>query len=142
LASAVAERGVRKVLTDLEAALARGQIVGRLAQWRAILVPLIEKCRNPAAFHRLLDVLVILEAYPDPIPPRERESLSFLVRGCLAALERRTLADEAPPETKSLPEALAASHAFAELQFELSRTPARQPAQSAHKPRQLFAPDA
>jgi multidrug resistance protein MdtO len=142
MASAVAERGVRKVLTDLEAVLARGQIVGRLAQWRTILVPLIEKCRNPAAIHRLLDVLVILEAYPDPIPPRERERLSFLVRGCLAALERRSLADEAPPETKSLPEALAASHAFAELQFELSRMPARQPAHSAHKPRQLFAPDA
>jgi multidrug resistance protein MdtO len=41
-AAAVAERGVRKVLTDLEAALTGGQFAGRLAQWRAILVPLIE----------------------------------------------------------------------------------------------------
>src|SRR5882757_1790722 len=47
LASTVAERGVRKVLTDLESALTRGEIAGRLAQWRAILVPLIEKSRNP-----------------------------------------------------------------------------------------------
>src|SRR5882724_2848087 len=37
LASAVAERSVRKVLTDLEAALTRGQIAGRLAQWRETL---------------------------------------------------------------------------------------------------------
>src|SRR5882724_7650638 len=80
LAAAVAERGVRKVLTDLEAALTHGEIAGRLAQWRAILVPLIEKSRNPPAINRLLDVLVILEAYPDTIPPRERTRLSYLVR--------------------------------------------------------------
>jgi multidrug resistance protein MdtO len=127
LASAVAERGVRKVLTDLEAALTRGQIIGRLAQWRAILVPLIEKSRNPPAIHRLLDALVILEAYPDPIPSRERTRLSYLVRSCLSALERRSLVAEAPPETESLPEALAATHAFADLQRELSRTHAHPP---------------
>ncbi len=142
LASAVAERGVRKVLTDLEAALTRGQIAGRLAQWRAILVPLIEKSRNPPATHRLLDALVILEAYPDPMPPRERTRLSYLVRGCLSALERRSLVAEPPPATESLPEALAATHAFAELQRELSRTHAHQPAQTGHKPRQLIVPDA
>jgi multidrug resistance protein MdtO len=140
--AAVAERGVRKVLTDLEAALTSGEIAGRLAQWRAILVPLIEKSRNPPAIHRLLDVLVILEAYPDPIPPRERTRLSNLVRGCLSALERQSLVAQAPPETESTPEALAATHAFAELQRELSRTPAHQPAHAAHKPRQLFVPDA
>jgi multidrug resistance protein MdtO len=141
LATAVAERGVRKVLTDLEAALTRGEIAGRLAQWRAILVPLIEKSRNPPAIQRLLDALVILEAYTDPIPPRERTRLSYLVRGCLGALERQSLVAEAPPETESTPEALAATYAFAELQRELSRTPAHQPA-PGHKPRQLFVPDA
>jgi multidrug resistance protein MdtO len=140
--AAVAERGVRKVLTDLEAALTRGEIAGRLAQWRAILVPLIEKSRNPPAIHRLLDALVILEAYPDPIPPRERTRLSYLVRGCASALERQSLVVEAPPETESIPEALAATHAFAELQRELSRTTAHKPAHSGHKPRQLFVPDA
>src|SRR6267154_1947248 len=142
LAVAVAERGVRKVLTDLEAALTRGEIAGRLAQWRAILGPLIEKSRNPPAIHRLLDALVILEAYPDPMPPRERTHLSYLVRGCLSALERRSLVAEAPRETASLPEALAATHAFAELQRELSRTRAHEPAHTGHKPRQLFVPDA
>jgi len=140
--AAVAERGVRKVLTDLETALTRGEIAGRLAQWRAILVPLIEKSRNPPAIQRLLDVLVILEAYPDPIPPRERTRLSHLVRRCLDALERQSLEAEAPPETESTPQALAATHAIAELQRELSRTPAHQPAHAGHKPRQLFVPDA
>jgi multidrug resistance protein MdtO len=141
LAAAVAERGVRKVLTDLEAALTRGEIAGRLAQWRAILVPLIEKSRNPPAIQRLLDALVILEAYTDPIPPRERTRLCYLVRGCLSALERQSLVADAPPETESIPEALAATYAFAELQRELC-TPAHQPAHAGHKPRQLFVPDA
>jgi multidrug resistance protein MdtO len=140
--AAVAERGVRKVLTDLEAALTRGEIAGRLAQWRAILVPLIEKSRNPPAIQRLLDALVILEAYPDPIPPRERTRLSYLVRGCLSALEQQSLVAEASPETESTPEALAATHAFAELQRELSRTPVHQSAHAGLKPRQLFVPDA
>jgi multidrug resistance protein MdtO len=140
--AALAENGVRKVLTDLEAALTRGEIAGALAQWRAILVPLIEKSQNPSAIQRLLDALVILEAYPDPIPPRERTRLSYLVRGCLNALERRSLVAVAAPETESTPEALAATHAFAELQREISRTPAHQPAHAGHKPRQLFVPDA
>src|SRR3984885_8642871 len=115
-ASTVAERGVRTVLSDLEAALNSGEIAGRLAQWRAFLVPLTEKSRNPPTIHRLLDVLVILEAYPDPIPPRDGKRLSYLVRCCLAALERRNLETEAPPEAESTPEALAATRAFAELQ--------------------------
>jgi multidrug resistance protein MdtO len=141
-ASAVAERGVGKVLTDLEAALTSGEITGRLGEWRATLVPLVEKSRNPPAIHRLLDVLVILEAYPDPIPPPERTRLSHLVRGCLGALERRNLVTEAPPETESTPEALAATRAFADLQREFSSTPVPQPAHTAQKPRRLFVPDA
>jgi multidrug resistance protein MdtO len=141
-ASAVAERGVRKVLTDLEAALTIGEIAGRLRKWRAILVPLVEKSRNPSAIQRLLDVLVILEAYPDPMPPRERTRLSHLVHGCLGALERRNFVTETPLEAESTPEALAATRAFAELQRELSRTQAQQPAHTAPKPRRLFVPDA
>jgi multidrug resistance protein MdtO len=141
-ASAVAERGVRKVLTDLEAALTIGEIAGRLRKWRAILVPLVEKSRNPSAIQRLLDVLVILEAYPDPMPPRERTRLSHLVHGCLGALERRDFVTETPLEAESTPEAIAATRAFAELQRELSRTQAQQPAHTAPKPRRLFVPDA
>jgi multidrug resistance protein MdtO len=142
LASTVSERGVRKVLTELEVALTRGQIAGRLAQWRATLAPLAPKSRNPPAVHRLLDALVILEAYPDPIPPHERTRLSGLVRRCVDALERRSLEPEAPPEAQWLPESLAATHAFAELQRELSRSHAQPAAHAGHKPRQLFVPDA
>jgi multidrug resistance protein MdtO len=139
--AAVAERGVKKVLIDLEAALTRGEIAGRLVKWRTTLVPLVEKSGNPPAIHRLLDTLVILKAYPDPIPPRERRHLSYLVQGCLNALEHQSPEAEAP-ETESTPEALAAIHAFAELQRELSRTPAHQPAHVGHKPRPLLVPDA
>jgi multidrug resistance protein MdtO len=141
-ASVVAERGVKKVLTDLGAALASGEIAGRLGEWRAILVPLAEKSRNPPAVHRLLDALIILETYPDPMPLRERTRLSSLVRGCLGALERRNLVTEVPPEAESTPEALAATRAFAELQREFSRTRAPQPAHTVQKRRQLFVPDA
>jgi multidrug resistance protein MdtO len=140
-ASAVAERGVKKVLTELEAALANGEIAGRLGEWRTILVPLAEKSRNPPAIHRLLDALIILEACPDPLPPPERRRLSSLVRGCLDALERRNLVTEAPAETESTPEAHAAMRAFTELQGEFSRTQAPQPAHPEQKPRQLFVPD-
>jgi multidrug resistance protein MdtO len=140
-ASAVAERGVRMVLTDFEAALAGGEIAGRLGGWRVILVPLAEKSRNPRTIHRLLDALIILEAYPDPIPPRDRTRLSALVRACLGALDRRNLATEVPHESESTPEALAATRAFAELQREFS-IQAPQPAHTEQKKRQLFVPDA
>jgi multidrug resistance protein MdtO len=107
-----------------------------------MLVPLAEKSRNPPAIHRLLDALIILEAYPDPIPPRERTRLSSLVRACLGALERRNLVTEAPPDTESTPEALAAARAFAELQREFSRAQSPQPAHTEQKRHQLFVPDA
>jgi multidrug resistance protein MdtO len=142
LASALAERRVREVLTNLDTALPRGPIAGCLAQWRAILVPVIEKSRNPRAIHRLLEALVILEAYPDAIPPRERQRLSALVRGCLGALDRRRPVVEVTPELATSPETLAATHAFAELQRELSRSDAHQASHVAPRPRQLFASDA
>src|SRR3984957_13139579 len=141
-ASAVAERSVKKVLTDLEAALAGGEIAGRLGQWRAVLVPLAEKWRNPPAVHRLLDALVVLEAYPDPIPPLERTRVSYLVQCCLGTLEGRSVAAEAPREIESTPESVAATYAFAELQRELSRKHAVPPAHTEHKPHQLIVPDA
>ena len=141
-ASAVAERGVKKVLTDLEAALVSGEVAGRLAGWRSILVPLIEKSRNPPAIHRFLDALIILEDYPRPIPPPERTRLASLVRACLDALERRNPVSEARTAAESTPEARAAAYSFAELQRELSRTPAPQLARAEQKPRQLIVPDA
>src|SRR5260370_15432155 len=75
-ASAVAKRGVRKVLTDLEAALTSGEIAGRLREWRAILGPLTAKARNPPAIHRLFDALIILEADAASIPRLKRTRLT------------------------------------------------------------------
>src|SRR6202000_1030510 len=80
MASTVADRSLKKTLADLEAALIQGQLSERLRQWRSVLVPLIEKSRNPEAVQRFLDVLTILETYPDPIAPRERVRLAGLVQ--------------------------------------------------------------
>ena len=160
----VAEAGLRKVLAELDLALTRGEVAQQLPQWRAILQPLIEKARSgpavgshtpavsPAAIGRLLDALVILEQYPDPIPVRERERLSALVRRCLRALEQRDVAVGAAPATESLspppsdadavlPAAMAASDALAGLQHEISCPPDKG-SHAAHKPRQMFVPDA
>jgi multidrug resistance protein MdtO len=142
LASTVAERGVRKVLADLEVALTRGEVAQRLGSWRALLIPLLAKSRNPSTINRLLDVLVILEAYPDPIPPSERPRLSCLARHCLSALEGRSQVAEPSPETQSFPAAHAATDAFADLQRAISRLPAPSNVHAGHKPRQLFVPDA
>ena len=141
-ASAVAARGVRKVLTELRAALVNGEMAGRLRGWRAILVPLAEKSRNPPAIHRLLDALIILETYPNPLLPHDRTRLSSLARSCLEAFEGRNLVTETPPETNPTPEADAATRAFTDFQRELSRTEARPRAHAEQRPRQLFVPDA
>ena len=140
--SAVAERAFKRVLTDLEAALALGAVAGRLAQWRGILVPLIEKSRNPPAVHRFLEALVILESYPNPIPTRQREHLAYLVRGCLAATEQRLLVPEAPPEADPSPEGIAAAHTLLQVQCEIARTTTPPPDHATHKPRRLFVADA
>jgi multidrug resistance protein MdtO len=140
-ASVVAERGVRKVLTELDATLARGEIADRLAGWRAILIPLAQKSRNPSAIHRLLDALVVLETYPVPMPQTERSRLSHLVRSCLGAVEGRNIVAETPPDTASMPQAVAAADAFLDCRVELSRVGPRPTAQTVQR-RQLFVHDA
>src|SRR5580658_6990562 len=42
----VAKRGFRKVLTELDTGLMRGEVARQLPQWRAILQPLIEKTQS------------------------------------------------------------------------------------------------
>jgi multidrug resistance protein MdtO len=164
-ASTVAERGLRKVLAELDIALRRGEVAQQLPHWRADLQPLIEKARSgpdvggrapavsPAAICRLLDVLVILEQYPDPIPLRERERLSAFVRRCLETLDQEDgavgaapVAEPPPPASADadaeFPAAVAASDALAGLQHEISYAQAGKGSHSEHKPRQLFVPDA
>ena len=162
-ASTVAQDGLRKVLAELDIALTRGEVAQQLPHWRATLQPLIEKARSgsgsrtpnvsAAAICRLLDVLVILEQFPDPIAAREREHLSVLVRGCLRALEQRDVAVEAAPAAElllpasgnagtELPAAVAVTDALAELQREISYPHADKGSHAGHKPKQLFVPDA
>src|ERR1700761_784579 len=142
MASTVAERGMRKVLTDLEAALTNGEIAGRLSQWRAVLTPLVEKSKTPGAIQRLQDALLILEAYPDPIPPREGNRLAVMVRACIDVLERASPPAAADVESASTPEGHAASLALSEVQQELARAPEHRIARAGHTPPRLFLPDA
>jgi multidrug resistance protein MdtO len=87
-------RTVRKVLSELEAALVTGETHRHLARWRELIVPLLAKQpRSPisaAALRRLLDALVILEALPQDIGPKAREVLSQNVGSTRALLEDKS----------------------------------------------------
>jgi multidrug resistance protein MdtO len=150
---AVADGGLRKVLEELDIELTRGAVAQQLPRWRAMLQPLIEKAINPAAVCQLLDVLVILEQYPDPIPVREREGLSALIRECLTALEYREVPHAAPPIHESpllavpgvdaeMPAQVAATDALQRLQQAIYLSQSQEGAHAGHKPRQMFVPDA
>jgi multidrug resistance protein MdtO len=141
MGSAVADRGVRKVLSSLQAELTEGEIAGRLGHWRATLVPLIQKAGNPAVILRLLDALVILEAYPDPLSPGDRSALSDLVRACVSAADRAIPVGAAPLSARLSVETVAATRAFGELQRELSRAQIPRATHAQHKARQMFVPD-
>jgi multidrug resistance protein MdtO len=163
--STIAEAGFKKVLAELDVAVTRGEVARQLPHWRAILQPLIEKARggsdagartsavSPAAICRLLDILVILEQYPDPVPIVERERLSASFRRCLWNLEQRDVvvatspeAESLPPATSgadaTLPAAVAATDALDWLQHEISYPHAEKGSHAGHKPRPMFVPDA
>jgi multidrug resistance protein MdtO len=151
--STVADGGLRKVLAELDTGLTHGEVGQQLPRWRAILQPLIEKASNPAAICQLLDLLVILEQYPDPIPAREREPLSALVRQCLTALELREVPIGATPTAEPLPQAapgvdaelparVAATEALQRLRYAIYPSQSEQVRHAGHKPRQMFVPDA
>jgi len=153
-AATVAQRIFQKVLAELDLALTRGEVARHLRHWRAVLQPLIEKAAggpegripgasvSPAAITRLLDVLVILEQYPDPIPAPERDRLSTLVKQCLGASELPDAPVAAAGADAGLPTQVAAADALQELQNEirLSRTPHSHHA--GHKSRPMVVSDA
>jgi multidrug resistance protein MdtO len=124
------QRTVRKVLREMEAALLAEEVQQHLAEWRELLVPLIEKQpkggtpkgRPPfisvAALRRLSDALVILEALPETNPVGVREVLAGKVRACRAALEGES---EGTAQATAAPDATAASHVDEPL---LSNAPA------------------
>jgi multidrug resistance protein MdtO len=153
-AATVAQRTFLKVLAELDLALTRGEVSRHLPHWRAILQPLIEKAAggpegrvpgaavSPAAIARLLDVLVILEQYPDPVPAPERDRLSTLVKQCLRASEHKDTPVAAVEADAGLPAQVAAADALHDLQNEIhgSRTPDGQHA--GHKSRPMVVSDA
>ena len=163
-ASTVAERGFHKVLAELDIALKRGEVVGKLPHWRAILQPLIEKAQgnppsrargtsvSPAAISQLLDVLIILERYPARVPA-ERAPLASLVGQCLWALEHREsslgmtpIATSIPAEPTGMestwPAQVAATQALQSLLREIHRARAPASHRAGHKPRSMIVPDA
>jgi multidrug resistance protein MdtO len=164
-ASTVAQRAFLKVLAQLDQALTRGDVAPQLLHWRAILQPLIEKAAGgaqgrspgaavrPAAIARLLDVLVIHEQYPDPIPAREGERLSSLVKQCLRASQQREVPSVAAPAVESTPPALsvadaglpaqvAATAALQELQNEIDLARTQRSPHAGHKSRPMIVADA
>lgn len=141
---AVVERGFRKVLAEIRGALVEGRLAGRLAGWRALLVPLIEKAdkysaaglrpgARPATLTQLVEVLVILDALPDPVPEPERGRLAGLVTACLVALEPGPTDTETAGSPPARPSDLSASP------FD---SPARQPDSLSTPPAVLAAADA
>jgi multidrug resistance protein MdtO len=97
-AAAFINRTVRKVLVELETALANVDYHKSLADWRARLLPLLETAQHSAekrpragrltvsALRALLEALVILETLPDDLPDALREELANRVRACRFAI--------------------------------------------------------
>lgn len=138
-------RTVRKVLTEMEAALLAGAVQPHLARWREQASALL--ARQPGngtpALRRLVDALVILEALPERVDGRTRELLAMKVQACRVALAGgNEVLDDQPASTGLDPPAAAFWAALSAFQQEMTRPvlPAA-PAVRAHK-HQLLVPDA
>lgn len=161
VAPSVALRDFRKVLMELDQGLLQGRVVGQLAQWRALLQPLVEKTHtantaavaasvSPAAIHRLLDVLIILEMSADPLPAAEGDSLSVLIRQCLEAFgpgaPRAEPAGEPPSVTNAAPRGsaafAAAAAALRDLRQDIVRAQVPSNRAGGHATRPLIVADA
>ncbi len=82
------ERTLRKVLSEMEAALLWGNVPEHLSHWREVTLGLLGKHPSRvAAIHRLADVLVILEALPVDATVAERRLVAKEVTGCRHALK-------------------------------------------------------
>ncbi|MDB6090168.1 MAG: hypothetical protein JWN85_2952 [Gammaproteobacteria bacterium] len=157
------QRTVRKVSSELEAALKTGETHQHLARWRELVAPLLQKQphggsrdrRRPsvslAALRRLLDALVILEALPEETAPKAREVLSQKVGASRAALVRESERPGTPAlgvvpsndalSGESAPAVVAFEAALLAFQRELTSPITAVAPADTHK-RQLLAPDA
>ena len=156
-------RNVRKVLSEMEAALIAGDVHRHLARWRELVVPLLGRQPrtsahnpknpfiSPTALRKLVDALVILEALPESHSAELRSALSGTIRACRAALEGETPAADVNPTSDavahqalssgSAPSLLALEAALAAFQREIAH-PTSAPATATPHKRQLFVPDA
>ena len=157
------QRTVRKVLSELEAALITGETHQHTARWRELVAPLLGKQprtsaserRRPfisvAALRRLIDALVILEALPEATTVEVREVLAQKVGACRAALEGEGERHGTPgpmvthpsgsPSGESAASVLALEEALLAFQREVTQPGDSAAATGIHE-RQLFAPDA
>ena len=149
----LAERTVKKVLTEMEPALLRGDVHQRLQYWQEITVALLSKNMgtanpssriSPAVIRRLVDVLIILEVLPAEIPPEQRQALAARARACRNTLAGATAAETHPidPSEALSPNILALADALGALEHEIVQPTTIQPPPAAHAKRSLFTPDA
>jgi multidrug resistance protein MdtO len=90
------QRTVRKVLREMEAALLADDVHRHLAHWRELVVSLVGKQSGQergsipvAALQKLIDGLVILEAFPQQSAVELRDELARAVQACRDVLERK-----------------------------------------------------
>jgi multidrug resistance protein MdtO len=156
------ERTVRKVLSELETAVRSGDVARHLALWREGTVALLEKHQSApspsrahpqltvTALHRLVDVLLLLDALPAELNADQRNALAGAVRACRRATEgdistpnSNLPADSGQPaQPDDVPALLAATEALRSLQREIEQPATTPPAATTPARRPLFAPDA
>ena len=145
------QRTVRKVLREMEAALAADAAHQHLAQWREMVVSLLGKQPKDAADQRrpfisvtalkkLIDALVILEALPETNAVEVRNELAQHARACRTMLENKDGLPALTLSAERTPPVLAFEAATAAFQRELVQPGSAAPAQK-HE-RRLLAPDA
>ena len=163
-APALIDRGVRKVLKEWEASLAKGGYRKFLPEWRAQLVPLLETAQQVdqkgirsgritlPVIRALLDALVILEALPDDLPQDVREALASRLRAL-----RQAVASDAVPVTHEFPApssqfvgvsgerspaVIALLSTLSTLSGAIGRPASPDKTEAHHPPRRLFVADA
>jgi multidrug resistance protein MdtO len=149
----LAERTVRKVLTEMEPALLRGDVRQQLPRWQEVTVGLLSKNIgaassgsriSPVVIRRLVDVLVILEVLPPEIPPAQRQALAARVSACRNALTGETATETHPPDASGTPPPSipALAQALDALGHEITHPDTSQPPAAPHAKHSPFVPDA
>lgn len=163
-AQLLAVRTLKKVLSEMEAALLWGNVHEHLGHWREITVALLGKplsANPPAASHpritvaavnRLVDVLMILEALPVNITAAQRSALAKGVKACHRAVDGNP--DSAGPADVGVPgpapgvidtmtpSTLALNEALQGLRGEIVAPNKTPPSSAPHAQRRPFSADA